>query len=625
MDWTATKRCRLTCMLAALLLLTHCQGSGPAAQASSRASGDKALQDAGRTPCTKSVAACDLRFEPEPELCSSGGWCLKYPREPTDAYQDAWAVDDANVLAVGSSEFILHWKGETRRYLPSGTTSVLHAVWAANGADAWAVGEAGSIVHWNGSRWSLVRSGGPTLRAVFGTGSSDVWAGGDEGLLLHWNGNQWLTVSTGTTASIRSLWASGPSDVWVSFPGLDAEGGVRRWNGQDWSLLPPVGGYVNGLWGFGPADVWVAGSQGLLAHWTGEGWHTVSGISPEDSFLRVRGFDSQRLWLVGTGLWLFDGQTLHSRQPGPLGVTLLTAVTLGSQAPLLAVGSTGMLVRHLVEDQWEVQVSSGPLVSSFRDVWASGPADAWALRDAGGLFHWDGMTWAQVQGAPSMTMHVLSGSAPSDVWVAGRMNGTYETTLAHFDGLEWRKTLYPRGETFVDIWALHENAAWVANSRGEIRRWNGQDWQMSISTGRPLRGLHGSSEDNVWAVGEWGTLLRWNGQQWINHSVAGTDFFAVWTFGPEDVWAIGGDSALWHWDGLRMLRVDVGVSTSLNALFGRGPDDLWAVGNSGVVLHWNGQTWSAVSSGTRRSLLSIWGAGPRLFSGGAGPVILQHE
>ncbi|MBM7113172.1 hypothetical protein [Archangium primigenium] len=631
-----TKPWRLAGVLAVLTLLPHCHGEQtpeartPPALARPEAVVDPARKTPGEAPCPGLVAACGEVFVPPADVCSAGGWCWTSPRLPTDTLVDAWALGDTNALAVGAPGFVLHWWGQDWRYLPSGTSHPLFAVWGSGPTDAWAVGLEGTIVHWNGFVWTQVRTGGAHLYTVFGTGPDNVWAGGSAGTLLHWDGVRWHELSSGTDGAIYSLWASGGSDVWtlVFPPGEDAPNLVRRWNGQTWSTVLSTTSQPWSLWGFGPDDVWVAGARGLLRHWTGTAWHQVPGTSSNDFFGRVRGRVPGQLWVAGDLLWRLDGETLRRQAYDSDRTRSFNAIALGSQGPVLAVGTAGAFMRYQGNDQWAIQASAeGRILSpTVVGVWAHSPTEAWVARDDGTVLRWDGVEWSVVPGTPWMSMQAISGSSPTDVWVAGRApNST--PVLARFDGQQWTQTSVPGAwEGIVrKVWAHHAHAAWALKDLGTVLRWNGQSWSEVLKLDRRLQAVHGSSEDDVWAVGDSGALFHWNGQRWVDHGFEGPDLRAVWAFGPEDVWVAGLDRSLWHWDGQRVRRVDTAEPLFVTAFFGRSPTDLWAVGELGVIAHWDGQAWTRVPSGTRQSLLGVWGAEDHLFAGGQGTVLMRRD
>ena len=564
--------------------------------------------------------------EPCVEGHDPGGWCWKSPGAPSDDLKDAWAVDAHTVLAVGPPERVMHWRDGAWRYLPSGTSSTLNAVWAASPQDAWAVGEAGTIVHWDGLAWTQVRTGGSMLFAVFGTSPRDVWAGGEDGLLLHWDGLRWNDMPGVTSQMIRSLWASGPQDVWLSAADAeDTEGEVLRWNGLRWSSIPSPGEKVYGLWGFGPQDVWAVGNHGLLANWRGGSWQRAPTFDEHSALFKLRGLDSRRLWVVGGSLMRFDGDRLRLEPYDHLSATRLSAVAIGEGGPLLAVGGDGALVRSLDSGRWEVQVpeiTSG--TGDFASVWANSPEQAWAVRTDGQLYRWEGELWRRDTSTPLMSMASVSGSSASDVWLAGRMNKTYEAVLVHFDGTEWREFLFPKSEHLRDVWALNARDAWAVGDGGLVRRWNGYSWGEALTLRGQLTCVHGSSADNVWVAGSSGVLFQWDGRRWVDRSINDPGLQDIWVFGPNDVWIVGARRTLWHWDGQQVQRV-AGITAPLNALYGRAPDDLWAVGGAGSVLHWDGAAWSTMPTGTRRELKGVWGSKARLFAVGAGATILQRD
>jgi hypothetical protein len=562
-----------------------------------------------------------------PEVCSEGGWCWKSPAAPTDTFEDAWALDEHSVLAVGPPGRVLYWRDGETLSLPSGTSGTLHAIWAASAHDAWAVGQAGAIVHWNGVEWTRVREKGPALVTVFGTRADEVWAAGEEGTLLHWNGVRWEEVPSGTTGVIRALWASGPNDVWVSVVEDEDEDhpkpSVRRWNGEQWLTLPSVHGEVHALWGRGPGDVWAAGERGLLAHWTGLSWAQVPGTDRDYPFSSVRGSSSGDLWIGGYLLWRFDGERMHPQEFDTFQAYGFGAIAIHGDKPLLAVGQEGVLLRPWEGERWDVQVARPRF--DFKDVWVNSPTQAWATRSDGLLSRWDGTSWRQVPDLDPMALYGVSGSSASDVWVVGRSLRDDKALIVHFDGRGWRQWAFGTAERFTDVWALDANTAWVVEGSGNIYRWRRGEWNLDSTQKHVLLGVHGSSEDNVWAVGMHGALLHWDGRRWVDHSFTGPELRAVWVSGPEDVWMAADDGAIWHWDGQRAVRASGDRWMSVKAFQGRGAKDVWAVGDQGAMFHWDGQTWSPVASGTRQPLNSIGGAGDRLFTVGRGATILQRD
>jgi hypothetical protein len=70
----------------------------------------------------------------------------------------------------------------------------------------FAVGEAGTILRYDGIRWYQMTS--PTtkaLRTVWGTGPTDVYAAGEDGLLLRFDGATWTQVTSPTQGLLVQL------------------------------------------------------------------------------------------------------------------------------------------------------------------------------------------------------------------------------------------------------------------------------------------------------------------------------------------------------------------------------------------------------------------------------------
>jgi hypothetical protein len=97
--------------------------------------------------------------------------------------------------------------------------------------------------------------------------------------------------------------------------------------------------------------------------------------------------------------------------------------------------------------------------------WSSGPDDAFLVGSngdtdgGGGIFHWNGQSWARMTTPWTRTLHGVWGSGPGDVFAVGE--------------------------------------------RGTILRWDGAVWsEMESGTTKDLRAVHGSGAGDVFAGGE---------------------------------------------------------------------------------------------------------------------------
>lgn len=107
-------------------------------------------------------------------------------------------------------------------------------MWGSGFDDIWIVGQEGLIVHWDGSTWTPVASGtGASLRRVFGTGPKHAVAVGTGGTILHWDGVSWNRKVSGTSEVLTGVWGTGPANMWAG----GWNGTILKWNGATWSAL----------------------------------------------------------------------------------------------------------------------------------------------------------------------------------------------------------------------------------------------------------------------------------------------------------------------------------------------------------------------------------------------------
>ena len=335
--------------------------------------------DAGCEPgdpdCTTEVASCD-----------DVAWCMvPTPLDVLKTFTAVWGTGPNDVWAIGSGGTIMHYDGETWVETPSGVLDTLNAIWGSGPNDIWIVSTTTTILHGTGFKdgtavWTLSPTGfspwnSAFIRAAWGTSPDDVRLGGrmydladpdwDNGL---WAGNQLLLVpgDGGTawkqvpgTATIRSIWGSSASNVWMAadnstsvstergllLHGTPREGGAGE--GQDplvWTSIDSQSSLTfDAVWGSGPDDVWAVGALGSIRHYL-------------------------------TGNVRFD------------------KVPSGTTAPLHAI-------------------------------WGSGPKDIWVVGDAGTILHYDGTAFtpsaAQLPLGRKPNLYGVWGSSANDVWIVG--------------------------------------------------------------------------------------------------------------------------------------------------------------------------------------------------------------
>jgi hypothetical protein len=193
----------------------------------------------------------------------------------------------------------------------------------------------------------------------------------------------------------------------------------------------------------------------LVQHWDGASW-TAQDLGPWLStgyvLTSVVMLSADEAWAVGHGIpsepvalrWNGTSWTRIPTPTPPMGKLLAVAGT--APHDLWAVGATERrpLIMHFDGHGWrQVRCPSGR--GSLTDVVALSDGCAWAA-GGGGLLHWNGRRWRQVEAGLS-SVNTLTALSPTDVWAAG---GRGE--LAHFDGEKWRRADSPAPLDGAAVW-----------------------------------------------------------------------------------------------------------------------------------------------------------------------------
>jgi len=191
-------------------------------------------------------------------------------------------------------------------------------------------------------------------------------------------------------------------------------------------------------------------------------------------------------------------------------------------------------------------------------------------------------------------------------------------------------------DDLLSIYAASATTVFAIDLQGDIYRWNGTTWTLSLSNSADFQALHGSSATNIIAVGTNGTIARWNGTAWSTMTSGTTQTLnAVWVESQTVAWAAGNNgtvlqlatnswstetststqtlNGVWSGDnvvyavgantevlrrvGSTWSRVTVPSSELLYGVHGNSATDIVIVGSNGTLLRWNGTAWSVLSVG----------------------------
>ena len=136
-----------------------------------------------------------------------------------------------------------------------------------------------------------------------------------------------------------------------------------------------------------------------------------------------------------------------------------------------------------------------------------------------GLFRWDGRAWRFVRSVPER-MHRLWASGPADVWAIGEAG-----LVMHWDGSRWSEKRL--AGDLVSIWGRARDDIWINGCADRFYHWNGAAWShvpspVPVEYAGVCPVLWGASATDVSAF-DGRYFLRWNGAAWRNARVPFSD------------------------------------------------------------------------------------------------------
>ncbi len=226
-----------------------------------------------------------------------------------------------DVLVVGElraegTAAVVHFNGESWTRVDAGTAPRLNDAFG-DGSTAFLVGDAGTILLLqNGTLTPMLSGVTANLRAVWGSSGADVYAVGDGPTLLRFDGEAWSQIALPTTLGLEQsalvdVWGSSANDVY-----LVAERAVLRFDGSSFTDVTPPDDPVDGnpfrsVFASGPNDVWVSRSR--LWRYDGASWTQPTGAVPAFS---VHGLSANQVVAAFAAVFSYDGsQWTDMRRP----------------------------------------------------------------------------------------------------------------------------------------------------------------------------------------------------------------------------------------------------------------------------------------------------------------------
>jgi hypothetical protein len=256
------------------------------------------------------------------------------------------------------------------------------------------------------------------MQSVWASGPTDVFvAGGVQGI-SHFDGTSWTAQSNSFGFNRYRVFGTGPTDVFVTGQSAYQAGVVGHYDGSTWTPILTTGDELTAGFAFSPTSV-VVGGDGTLRKYDGNSWTSIAtGLSPAfntDRITSIWGTSADDFFAVGyNGIFFhYTGGTLTSRPlPGNLFISCLQGL---SGSDIYGVGENGA-IWHFDGSNWTAM--SGPTTERLDAVYAISANDVYAGGVNGTMLHYDGVLWSQFDVGTSHTITGLFAVSPDVVYAS---------------------------------------------------------------------------------------------------------------------------------------------------------------------------------------------------------------
>jgi hypothetical protein len=317
---------------------------------------------ASRGTCSAGTCGYTASFVSCPGGCSGGtcqgtGWTIMTSNTDNDLF-GVWGSSATGVWAVGDNGTAVFYNGVQWQVRAPATTTRLWSVSGTAANNVFASGADNNIYKFDGTSWSvhvkIPNSFSDNRAGVFADGVDSLWIGVDDTttggagkmtLFRSLNGVVTLVGATGSgcylAANGASLWASSPTDVWIS--GTTA---------GHYLGTTPIGNATAGafgIWGASASQVFL-GLQATLYRWNGTSFDSfntglngtiygVAGTAPNRVFAALQ----YNMMNAGAVVY-FDGVGITTLAV-PAGTPLLDAIWAAPTGEVFAVGQSGGIIK----------------------------------------------------------------------------------------------------------------------------------------------------------------------------------------------------------------------------------------------------------------------------------------
>lgn len=281
--------------------------------------------------------------------------------------------------------------------------------------DLSATEQAGTIPACTSGTWCAETApvGTPRLRGVHAVSANDVFAVGDTGTIIErLSGNDWATMTSGTTSTLYAVWGSSSTDVWAT----GAAGLVLHYDGTSWSTVttsfsPAVA--LNAVWQDSSGGIWTAGSRYVWRSTDGGANWTRYAFSAVGTFLSLSGTSSSDVWVTGGTSYVdhYDGLAWTRLTGAGLDCMAVLAVATNNVHAAVATGT-----KKWNGSSWSTISAS----ATFNDLHMQTTTDLWAVGGTKVGRYSSGTSWTLTTpfGA-SVALYGVTGVPSTDVWAVG--------------------------------------------------------------------------------------------------------------------------------------------------------------------------------------------------------------
>ena len=164
----------------------------------------------------------------------------------------------------------------------------------------------------------------------------------------------------------------------------------------------------------------------------------------------------------------------------------------------------------------------------------------------------------------------------------------------------WRPAKSPTVRNIYALWPLAEDNVWAVGQGGNVLRFNGDEWQLVITTlTKDLYDIQFVAPGRAWVCGADGFAADGDGVAWNEHpqTLSSAVLYGLHALSTNDCWFCGAGGTILHYKaGVWHDESPSGVSEDLYAIRATGDGGGWCVGGAGRILKRCNNNWVPVTS-----------------------------